>query len=100
MADADQTLTPSVLKEIRADLKESRAETRKLQDLLLSSVESNRRHFDAVDRRIEATQQQIKISAADLELMLKGELMGRHSHFETKIDRRIAELEDRWTPPT
>ncbi len=100
MADADQTLTLSVLKEIRADLKESRAETRKLQDLLLSSVESNRRHFDAVDRRIEATQQQIKISAADLELMLKGELMGRHSHFETKIDRRIAELEDRWTPPT
>ena len=91
MADADQSLTLAVLKEIRVEMNDMRDSNRKLQDLLLQSIDSNRRHFDAI-------QQQIKISAADLELMLKGELMGRLTHFETKIDHRIAELEERWSP--
>jgi hypothetical protein len=32
---------------------------------------------------------------AELELMLKAELLGRLTHFETQIDERLAQLGDR-----
>ena len=85
MSDADQALTLTILKDIRVDIKEARADTRKLQDLLLASIEADRRRFnaidrrfdvidrrfDAIDRRFEATDGLIKITAADLEIMQK-----------------------------
>ena len=98
MADADHQLTLAILKDIRADAK-------KLQDLLLSSIESNRRHFaaieprfDIVEKRLDSMEHQIKDSAADMETMLKGELLGRLTHFESRIDQRLAELEERAKP--
>ena len=33
--------------------------------------------------------------SAALELMVKSELMGRLSHFETQIDEKLAQLSDR-----
>lgn len=89
MAEVDQTLTVAILREIRAD-------ARKLQDLVLLSIESSRRRFDAIERKIEAVDRQVEDAASDIELMVKSELMGRLGNFETKIDRRIAETEDQF----
>lgn len=86
MADPDHTLTQSILRDIRRDQKQ-------LQDLLLTFIETTRRRFDSIER-------QIKDGNADLELMLKGELLGRLTHFETRMDERFAAAEDRNKSPT
>ena len=46
------------------------------------------RRFGDVERRISDTR-------AEIELMLKAELLGRLTHFETQMDERIAQLQDR-----
>ena len=69
---ADDSLLLTVLKEIRADLREHRT-------LLLQLVDANQRsnaRFDTIERRVGDLR-------PDLELMLKGELLGRLTHFET-----------------
>ena len=80
----DVALPLSILKEIRADVREHRS-------LLLQLVDANQRantRFDAIERRMGELR-------ADLELMLKGELLGRLAHFETQIENRLGELEAR-----
>lgn len=81
---ADDFLLLTVLKEIRADLREHRT-------LLLQLVDANQRsnaRFDTLERRMGDLR-------PDLELMLKGELLGRLTHFETQIENRLDELEAR-----
>ena len=46
------------------------------------------RRFGDIERRISDTR-------AEIELMLKAELLGSLTHFETQMDERIARLEDR-----
>jgi hypothetical protein len=100
MADPDHTLTQSILRDIRRDQKQ-------LQDLLLTFIETTRRRFDGIERRFEGIERRfegiernIKDGNADLELMLKGELLGRLTHFETRMDERFAAAEDRNKAPT
>jgi exonuclease VII large subunit len=50
---------------------------------------------DSVDRRFSNIEHQIRDLVPDLELMLKSEMMGRLTNFETRIEERIAELESR-----
>ncbi len=105
MADIDNSLTLSILKEIRADLKQQ-------QSLLLQLVELGQRHtrrfadiddrFAEVDRRFATIERRINDLVPEMELMLKGELMGRLANFESRVDHRIDELAARLddkTPP-
>ena len=84
MTEADFSLTVSILKEIRAELREHRT-------MLLQLVDASRRH----DRRFEEVERRIADTRGEIELMLKGELLGRLAHFETQIDEKLAQLSDR-----
>ncbi len=91
MPDPDETLTLSILKEIRAEQRDHRS-------LLLQLAESSRRHdrrFNDMERRFSDIERRIGDLSGELELMLKSELMGRLTHFETLIDERLAVLSDR-----
>lgn len=96
--NVDNTLLLEILKEIRAEL-------RSHHTLLLQSVDHGRRlekHVDgrllAIDRRVSGLDERIVGLKDDLELMLKSELMGSLSHFETRIENllhtRLAEKAD------
>ena len=84
MAEADNSLMLSILKELQADMRQHRT-------MLLQVVELLRRH----DRRFDEIERRISDARADLELMLKAELLGRLTHFETHMDERITQLEVR-----
>lgn len=78
MADAaDNTLLLSVLREIRKDLADQRS-------LLLSTVEYMRKMEQHLDHRITSVRD-------ELELIIKSELMGRLTHFETRMEQRFVE---------
>ena len=76
----DNSLLISLLRDIRKEQSEQRS-------LLLSAVDYMRKMEQRLDSRIGAVRD-------DLELMLKSELLGSLSNFKTRIDRRLAELED------
>ncbi len=86
-------------------LPEIRVGTNQHQTMLLQVVEFLRRHdrrfdeierrFGDVDRRFGDIERRISDTRADIELMVKAELLGRVTHFETLMDERIAQLEDR-----
>ena len=59
--------------------------------MLLQLVDATRRH----DRRFEEIETRISDTRAEIELMLKAELLGRLTHFETQMDERLAQLSDR-----
>lgn len=91
MAEADNSLMLTILKELQADSRQNRT-------MLLQVIEILRRHerrFDDIERRFGDVERRISDSRSDLELMLKAELLGRLTHFETLMDERIAQLEDR-----
>ena len=52
--------------------------------MLLQLVDETRRH----DRRVSELEPRISDTRAEIELMLKAELLGRLTHFETQIDER------------
>jgi hypothetical protein len=84
MPSADDALLLSILKELRVELREHRT-------MLLQLVDASRRH----DRRFDDLERRFGDLRGELELMLKGELMGRLSHFETQIDEKLGRLADR-----
>ena len=91
MAEADDSLMLTILKELRADMRQQRT-------LLLQLTEAAHRHdrrFDEVERRFGEVERRISDTRAEIELMLKAELLGQLTHFETRMDERIAQLEDR-----
>jgi hypothetical protein len=76
MADnVDNTLLLSISREIRTEQNQHRT-------LLLQTVDM-RKMEQRLDGRIVAVRD-------DLELMLKSELMGRLTHFETKMENLLA----------
>ena len=84
MAEPDNSLMMTILGELRADMRQQ-------STLLLQVAEATHRlerRFGDVERRISDTRDEI-------ELMLKAELLGSLTHFETRMDARIAELEVR-----
>jgi hypothetical protein len=80
---------------ILSELKDLRTEMSDVRTLTLQGVDFSRR----LERRL--TEQ-----TNDLELMLKAELIGRLTHFETRIGTTLEALDDRLTdieghfPPT
>ncbi len=72
-------------------LREFRVEMPQHRTMLLQVIEVLRRH----DRRFDDIERRISDSRAEIELMLKAELLGSLTHFETRTDTRIAELEER-----
>ena len=98
MAEPDNSLMLAILRELRADMRQQRT-------LLLQLTEATHRHdrrfddmerrFGEVERRFGDIERRISDTRAEIELMLKAELLGRLTHFETQMDERIAQLEDR-----
>ena len=98
MAEADDSLMLTILKELRANMRQQRT-------LLLQLTEAAHRHdrrfddveqrFGEVERRFGDIERRISDARAEIELMLKAELLGRMTHFETQMNERIAALEDR-----
>ena len=91
MAEADDSLMLAILRELRADMRQHRT-------LLLQLSEAAHRHdrrFDDMERRFGEVERRISDTRAEIELMLKAELLGSLTHFETQMDERIARLEDR-----
>ena len=84
MAEADDSLTLAILRELRAEMRQQR--TLLLQ--LSEAVHRLERRFGDIERRISDTR-------AEIDLMLKAELLGSLTHFERQMDERIARLEDR-----
>ncbi len=74
----DNKLLLSTLREIRRDQRE----TKELLVVLTKYVAE-------VEKRLARRVDDVK---ADLEIMIKSELMGRLTHFETRIDQKIEEL--------
>jgi exonuclease VII large subunit len=124
MAEPDNALMLTILRELRSDFRKHQDLLSGLtasQRRIVETMERRFEHVDqqlktaseAVDRRFERVDQQFKAAAEavdrrftnmehqmrdlvpDLELMLKGEMMGRLTNFEMRIDERIAELETR-----
>jgi hypothetical protein len=84
MPHPDDALMLSISKDIRVELRDHRT-------LLLQLADGSRRH----DRRFNDMERRLGDLSAELELMVKSELMGRLSHFETQIDEKLAQLSDR-----
>ncbi len=91
MTEADSALMLAILRELRAEAQQHRA-------MLPQLVDASHRHdrrFDEIDRKFGEVELRISDVRAELELMLKAELLGRLTHFETPIDERLAQLGDR-----
>jgi hypothetical protein len=84
MPSPDDSLMLSILKEIRVEMRDHRT-------LLLQLADGMRRH----DHRFNDLERRMSDLTGELELMLKSELMGRLTHFETQIDEKLAQLSDR-----
>jgi hypothetical protein len=124
MAQPDNAVMLTILRELRSDFRKQQDLLSGLtasQRRIVETMERRFEHVDqqlkataeATDRRFERVDQQLKAAAEtvdrrftnmehqmrdlvpDLELMLKGEVMGRLTNFEMRIDERIAELEPR-----
>ncbi len=124
MAEPDSALMVTILRELRSDFRKQQdllsgltASQRRILETMERRFAQVEQQFkaaaEAVDRRFERVDQQFKAAAEavdqrftnmehqmrdlvpDLELMRKGELMGRLTNFEIRIDERITELESR-----
>jgi len=79
-----ENLVLEQLRLIRQEQAELRREVGDVRTLCLSNVEYSRR----VERRVTELRD-------DLELMLKSELMGRFTHFETRMEQELGAIADR-----
>lgn len=82
MAAEPENLTLQMLKAIRREQEEHRT-------LLLGLIDQGRRS----ERRMSEMRD-------DLELMIKSELMGRLTHFETQMDEKLDQALGQKTSPT
>ena len=87
MAEIEDLLVP-MLRDIRKEQTDHRT-------LLLSLVDAVRRMEQRLDTRLGEVESSIRASRDDLELMLKAELLGRLTHFETMLEQRIDLLAER-----
>jgi chromosome segregation ATPase len=91
MTEADNALMLAIPRELRAELRQHRT-------MLLQLVDATRRHdrrFEEIEQRFGQIEGRISDMRAEIELMLKAELFGRLTHFETQMDERLAQLSDR-----
>jgi hypothetical protein len=88
VAESDEgTLVLRILREIRAEQSQHRT-------LILQTIDSLRRMDQRLDARITAIDLRIAGLHDDLELMIKSEVMGRMTNFETKFEHRMDKLEE------
>lgn len=89
MADnVDDGLMLSILREIRREQADLRV-------LLLGLVDFTRKLDQRMDARMTSLESRMVSVRDDLELLLRSELLGKLTNFETRIEQRIAELESR-----
>ena len=88
---ADNTLMLEILKDIRKEQNNQRT-------LLLLTVNSVRRlqlfteqKFLGVEKRFLDMKERMKAHKDDLEMMLKAELLGAMTHFQTRIENYVHE---------
>jgi hypothetical protein len=86
--NADNALMLEILKQIQRDLSDQRRLLLNLVDYVHRMEQRSEERFIAIDRRLSSMKD-------DIELMVKAELMGRLTHFETLMDEKIAKLSDR-----
>ncbi len=88
MAELDEgTLMLRILREVRADQAQHRT-------LILQTIDTLRRMDQRLDARISAVDLRIAGLHDNLELMIKSEIMGRMTNFETKYEHRLDKLEE------
>jgi hypothetical protein len=107
--NVDITLLTKLSQEALAEVKAMRGEIKVVRDLANGTFEYLRkmeqRHeqrfigidqrIAGVDQRLVGIDQRITDLKDDLELMIKAELGGRFANFETKLDERLARIEQR-----
>jgi molybdenum-dependent DNA-binding transcriptional regulator ModE len=89
----DDTPLISLLRDIRRQQGEQRSLLLSLTEYarkLAQRLDQLEQRLDEVERRLDRRMVAVR---DDLELMLKAELLGRLTHFEGRIDERLAELE-------
>lgn len=87
MTEPEDLVLP-ILREIRKDMAELRKDSNEQRTLLLQAVDYMRK----MEAHLEAKMTMVH---DDLELMMKAEILGRLTHFETTIDQKIDALEER-----
>jgi hypothetical protein len=85
----DNKLLLSILRDIRREQREHLALTLSLSERLLASEKRLSQRIDDFEKRLDQRFGELR---DDLELMLKAEVLGRLTHFETRIDQKIEEL--------
>lgn len=88
MAEQTDNLVLLLLRDIRKEQSEQRS-------LLLGTIDYMRRMDDDMRRMEQRLDTRLTAVRDDLELMLKSELLGRLTHFETSIDEKLERLSDR-----
>ena len=88
MTEQTDNLMLSLLRDIRKDLADQRT-------LLLQSIDRTNRMENRLESKVLAFEQRLAHLRDDLELMIKAELMGRLTHFETTMEQRIDAFEAR-----
>lgn len=88
----DNKLLLSTLREIRRDQRETKELLIVLTKYLAEVEKRLTKRMEDVSKRIDETNKRFDEVKDDLEIVLKSELMGRLTHFETRIDEKIEEL--------
>lgn len=93
--NVDNSLLVALLRDIRKEQADQRTLLLNLVDYTRKMEQRIEARFTVLESRITGLEARLVAFRDDLELMLKSELMGRLTHFETQIDHRLAELESR-----
>lgn len=88
MVESSENLVLTILREMRKEQADHRV-------LLLGVVDSLRRLEARSDKRMLALETRLADLRDDLELMLKSEMLGSRTHFETLYEQKLENLADR-----
>jgi len=88
MAETDEgSLVLRILREIRSEQSQHRT-------LIRQTIDTLPRMEQRLDARTTALDLRVAGLSDDLELMIKSEVMGRMTNFETKYEHRLDKLEE------
>lgn len=88
MVESSENLVLTILREMRKEQADHRV-------LLLGVVDSLRRLEARSDKRMLALETRLADLRDDLELMLKSEMLGSRTYFETLYEQKLENLADR-----
>ena len=87
-----ENLVLSLLRDIRREM----GDVRSLVIALADQGQRLERRMERIERRMSDLESRMSETRDDIELMLKAELMGRMGHFETRMERQMEELVQRF----